>query len=85
MDLQACSAVTLPGLRQGRTSGVEQVGNDLEGVALVDQELLPLGAIVHLLQRGGMHKSHVSIAAKGTNQPSTRTSVSPSGKRPWQP
>ena len=34
----------------GHTSGVKQICDDLEGVPLVDQELLPLGGIVHLLR-----------------------------------
>ena len=33
-----------------RACGVQQVGDDLEGVALVDEELLPLGAVEHLLR-----------------------------------
>ena len=33
-----------------RTGIVQQVRDDLERVALVDEELLPLGAVVHLLR-----------------------------------
>ena len=32
------------------TCGVEEVGDDFEGVALVDEELLALGGVVHLLR-----------------------------------
>lgn len=40
---------TIPKTR-GRTRGLQQRGDDLVRVALVDQELLALGGEVHLLQ-----------------------------------
>lgn len=35
---------------RGRTSGIQQVGDDLERIALVDEELLALGGVEHLLR-----------------------------------
>ena len=32
------------------TCGIQQVGDNLEAVALVNEELLPLGAIIHFLR-----------------------------------
>lgn len=31
------------------TCGIQQVGDDLEAVALINEKLLPLSAVVHLL------------------------------------
>ena len=39
---------------------VQQVGDDLEGIALVNQELLPLCRVVHLLQQN--HHTEISTA-----------------------
>lgn len=36
--------------RETITCSVEQVGDDLEGVALINEELLALGGVVHLLR-----------------------------------
>ena len=36
-------------LRYQQTCCVKEVGDDFEAVALINQELLPLGAVVHLL------------------------------------
>jgi len=46
-----------------RTRVVQQVGDDLEGVALVDQKLLPLGGVVHLLRMSGQTATQTSSFA----------------------
>lgn len=43
-----------------RTCVVQQVGDDLKGVALVDQKLLPFGGVVHLLRIGGQTANQTS-------------------------
>lgn len=48
------------------TCGVQQVGDDLEAVALINEELLPLGAVVHLLRvlgHQGIEESIVLLSA----------------------
>ena len=49
VERQAGGLGTGRGWQCGFTLVVQQVGDDLEAVALVDEELLALGAVVHLL------------------------------------
>ena len=54
------------------TCGVQQVGDDLEAVALVNQELLPFGAVIHLLRvlgDQGIEESIVLLSALCTCMP----------------
>lgn len=43
------------------TCGIEEVGDNFEGVALVDEELLTLGGVVHLLRVLGHQRVEESI------------------------
>ena len=61
----AASTVTQHG-EGSSTCGIQQVGDDLEAVALVNQELLPFGAVVHLLRVLGNQGIKESIVLLST-------------------
>ena len=53
------------------TCSIQQVGDDFEAVALVYEELLPLGAVVHLLGVLGNQRVEESIVLLSSGSPCT--------------
>ena len=48
------------------TCGIQQVSDDLEAVALINEELLPFGAVIHLLRVLGNQRIEESIVLLST-------------------